>query len=238
MTLYRYVKATPRQSAKSGHAVGRKKKSNLLSGLLLIGGIILLANVTLPILVYQLRSKVNFGRKLLTPTGETNFQVLGEESVVDYSRPSSWFPTAPKLPPAPSKITHYTISIPKLKIEEAVVEIGGEDLMKSLIHYSGTALPGQHGNVVIFGHSILPQFFNPKNYKTIFSTLPNLEKGDEIFVNFDGIRYRYQVIRMLEVEPADISVLAQYYDSQYLTLVTCVPPGTYLKRLIIRAKLQ
>jgi len=229
MALYRYVKT------KSGRT---KRRLKLFSGVLLIGGVILLANVTLPILLYQLRSKTNFSQKLLTPASEKKTQILGEESTIDYSKPSSWFPTAPKLPPRPSKITHYSLSIPKLKIEEAVVEIGGEDLMKSLIHFSGTVLPGQYGNTVVFGHSVLPQFFNPKNYKTIFSTLPALEEGDEILVNFDGIFYRYQVIQIQEVKPTDISVLSQHYESRHLTLVTCVPPGTYLKRLIVRTELQ
>jgi len=229
MASYRYVKAKPGRT---------KKRLKLFSGVLLIGGAILLANVTLPILLYQLKSKANFSQKLLTPTTEKKTQILGEESTIDYSKPSSWFPTALELPPRPSKITHYSLSIPKLKIEEAVVEIGGEDLMKSLIHFPGTALPGQYGNSVVFGHSVLPQFFNPKNYKTIFSTLPALEEEDEILVNFDGVLYRYQVIQMQEVKPTDISVLTQHYDSQHLTLVTCVPPGTYLKRLVVRAKLQ
>lgn len=229
MTRYRYVKARPRR---------KKRRLSLLTGVLLIGGIILLANVTLPIFIYQLRSKTNFSQSFLSPRTETNTQVLGEELAIDYTKPSSWFPTAPKLPPRPSKITHYTVSVPELKIKEATVEIGGEDLMKSLIHYPGTALPGQPGDTIIFGHSVLPQFFNPENYKTIFSTLPTLEKGDEILVNFDGILYRYRVTKMFEVKPSDISVLAQHYDRRYLSLITCVPPGTYLKRLVVRARLE
>ena len=129
------------------------------------------------------------------------------------------------------------LAIPKLEIVQAVVQIGGEDLMKSLIHYPGTALPGQYGNAVIFGHSVLPQFFNPENYKTIFSTLPTLEGGDDIFLDFDGVTYHYQVTQIVETLPEDVSVLEQHYNGEYLTLVTCVPPGTYLKRLVIRGRL-
>jgi len=225
MALYRYVKAQPkRPSLDRPIASGKKRRLKFLAPFFLVSGLFLLLNAALPIFLYQLRTK-------------TNIQVLGEESILDYTKPSSWFPTAPRLPPRPSKITHYTLSIPKLKIKDAVVAIGGEDIRKSLIQYAGTALPGQYGNVVIFGHSALPQFFSPKNYKTIFSTLPTLEKGDEVLLNFDGILYRYRVIEMLEVSPTDVSVLAQYYDNRYLTLVTCVPPGTYLRRLIVRAEL-
>ena len=109
---------------------------------------------------------------------------------------------------------------------------------KSLVHYGGTALPGDWGNTVIFGHSVLPQFFNPKNYKTIFSTLPTLEKKDKILIDFDGITYFYEVYELKVVSPDDVSVLEQRYDTSYLSLVTCVPPGTYWKRLIVKARLK
>ena len=109
--------------------------------------------------------------------------------------------------------------------------------MESLIQYPGTALPGQYGNPVVFGHSVLPQFFNPQNYKTIFSTLPTLKEGDEILIDFDGITYRYEVVSLHEVLPENVSVLEQRYNTEYLTLITCVPPGTYLRRLVVTARL-
>ncbi len=227
MPVYCYLKKEPK-IVKTYH----KKFFGWLSFGLLFLGIVFLSSAFWPILSYEFKSR-QFSSSLISPV-----DVLGESTtVVDYSQPTTWFPTAPSLPPKPSKITHYNLSIPKLKIDQAVVQIGGEDLMKSLTQYPGTALPGQYGNTVIFGHSVLPQFFNPKNYKTIFSTLPTLEKGDEIFIDFDGIRYKYQVIEMQEVLPEDVSVLEQHYDSEYLSLITCVPPGTYLRRLVVKAKL-
>jgi sortase A len=92
---------------------------------------------------------------------------------------------------------------------------------------------------VVFGHSILPQFFDPKNYMSIFSTLPTIKQGDEILVYFDGITYKYIVRDMFEVRPDDIQILEQNTSGSYLTLVTCTPPGHPLKpkRLIVRAKL-
>lgn len=241
MALYRYVKFTGKSEVRGGFFLAEVSK--ILPFLLIVIGLFLIANAALPILSYQLTTSGRFKKGLVKPVPEQTLansysETLGATfSGIDYTKPSNWFPTAPKPTPWPSRITHYTISIPKLKIEEAAVEIGGEDLMKSLIQYSGTALPGYPGNTVIFGHSVLPQFFNPKNYKTIFSTLPTFEEKDEIFVNFDGILYRYQVIQIVEIDPSDVSVLEQRYDGEYLTLITCVPPGTYLKRLIVRAKL-
>lgn len=217
MALYLYLKATP-----------KAKNRSYLFPLILVGlGLVLLVNVSLPILLYQLKSD-QFRSSLVAPVSGYS---------VDFTQPQNWFPEAPQLPSLPSKITHYKLSIPKLGIDQAVVEIGAEDLAKSLIHYSGTAMPGQYGNPVIFGHSVLPQLFNPENYKTIFSTLPKLKKGDKILIDFDGVKYRYQIIEMVETRPGDVSVLEQHFDAEYLTLVTCVPPGTYLRRLVIKAQL-
>ncbi len=241
MALYRYVKAVNPVETREKLLLIRAGK--IFPFFLILAGFFLLANAALPIISYELITSFRFKQELIKPvsertTTESKTQILGEKiPEVDYTKPDNWFPSAEKPATRPSKITHYTLSIPELKIIDAVVEIGGEDLKQSLVHYPGTALPGDYGNVVIFGHSVLPQFFSPKNYKTIFSTLPTLEGGDEIFIDFDGISYRYRVIQMVEVGPEDISALEQHYDAEYLSLITCVPPGTYLKRLIVRAKL-
>lgn len=225
---YLYVKKTSRSQT---FAINQK----LLSVIFVLIGLVLIGSATVPIFFYQFFVSPSFP-KVIKPIPEE--EILGEQEEVDYTQVSNWFPEAPKLPPFPSKITHYTLSVPKLKISDAIVKIGGEDLKQSLIQYEGTAFPGQFGNTVIFGHSVLPQFFNPKNYLTIFSTLPTLKPKDEIIVDFDGVRYKYVILEMIEVSPSDISILEQRYDDSYLTLITCVPPGTYLRRLAVKAKLS
>jgi len=228
--LYCYLKTTPKAKAKVNF--------RLFSYFLTILGLFFVANAVFPIFLYKLKS-FRFSKSVLVSPVESSYNFYNDYSNYNsnYNNYRNWFSAVPQLPTHPSKITHYNLSIPKLKIESAVVTIGGEDLSESLIQYPGTALPGEYGNTVIFGHSVLPQFFNPKNYKTIFSTLPTLEEGDEILIDFDGVRYRYVVFKMIEVSPKDVSVLEQRYDGEYLSLVTCVPPGTYLRRLIVRAKL-
>lgn len=149
---------------------------------------------------------------------------------------NSWYPTKPQKKVV-SPVNAYTLSIPKLKIKDATVVMGGNDLSKSLIHYGGTGLPGEYGTTVVFGHSTLPQLFNPTDYKTIFSTLPTLKRGDEIFVTYDGVEYRYVIFDMIVTDPTDLSPLEQQFDNSYITLITCVPPGTTWKRLNVKAKL-
>jgi sortase A len=159
---------------------------------------------------------------------------------LDYTDATNWFNTKQvntSIKSHVSKISYYTLSIPALGIKNALVKVGGKDLKSSLVQYIGTALPGDLGNPVIYGHSVLPQFFDPKNYTRIFSTLHELSKGDEIDIQIDGVEYKYTVTDMYEVEPEDLSPLAQTYDGYHLTLITCTPPGTYLRRLIVKADL-
>ncbi|MDD4106449.1 MAG: sortase [Candidatus Shapirobacteria bacterium] len=167
--------------------------------------------------------------------------ILGDITT-DYTQLSNWFvddyDDSDQLVNTSNNQSTYYLTIPSLNIKDAVVTLGSMDLKKSLIQYPQTALPGQLGNTVVFGHSVLPQFFSPKNYLTIFSTLYKLKQGDEIILEYDRSTYKYVVEEMFEVKPTNLSVLEQRFDEKLLTLITCSPPGTYLRRLIIKAKLS
>ena len=205
----------------------------IISGL---SGVVILVYIFLPILNYNLNSTKY--ASYLSPVPNDTPVVPAKN--FDSTKASTWFTGgAESRDFEATSISYYNITIPKLKIDSAVVSIGGEDLSKSLIQYPGTAMPGKNGNAVIFGHSILPQFYDPKDYLAIFSTLPTLELGDEVVVNYDGVSYRYRVETKFEVSPTDLQVLEQDPSDSFLTLVTCVPPGHPLKprRLIVRARL-
>jgi len=201
-----------------------------------ISGIVILTGVIWPIVSYQTFSKEN-SQDLLNPVSvKGTFKVQND---LDLTKASNWFVGGEESSAfGQSKVGYYNISISKLKIKDAIVAIGGEDLSKSLIQYPGTALPGKRGNSVIFGHSVLPIFYNPKDYISIFSTLPTLKIGDDILINYDNISFKYRVESMFEVYPTDIQVLQQDNSDSFLTLVTCVPPGDprKSKRLIVRAR--
>lgn len=259
MALYRYVKAPPKRPRVL-------PVKTLVSTTMSLVGLGLILWVVYPIISFEITSKSKY-QSVVAPVPETEnvfawsppasqnqgTKVLSSETSsdqtdvesqnaydsteIDFTKASNWFPTKPQSHLNTLGQVYY-LSIPKLRIQDAKVKIGGEDLNESLIHYGGTGLPGDYGNAVIFGHSILPQFYDPTNYKAIFSLLPKLERGDEIFLKYDGVTYRYVVYAMEIASPDDISVLEQRYDSAYLSLVTCVPPGTYWKRLHVRARLE
>ena len=201
------------------------------------------ASAVFPILSYQLTYSGRFNQ-IINPLSSRFYNqsnhILGQDTA-DYTQLSNWFTdnsnSGSGLLSSSDTSTTYHLSIPSLKITDAQVIIGGNDLKSALIQYPQTALPGQPGSTVIFGHSVLPQFFNPKQYMTIFSTLYRLKTGDEISVTFDNITYKYLVNDIYETLPSDLSVLEQRFDGRYLTLVTCTPPGTYLRRLVIKAQI-
>lgn len=247
MPLYRYVKAVPQNRR-------RVRTKNLSFILMSVGGAIL-CWVIWPILSFVTLSSDMFSG-VITPIDDTPISAekrgplspialaagTGEvistsDQSVDLTNANTWYPAAPQKQSITSRVNTYSLSVPKLKISNATVTIGGDDLGASLVHYGGTGIPGEFGSTVIFGHSTLPQFYSPNNYKSIFSLLPTLDIGDEIDIFYDGVAYKYKVSEMVVVEATDLSVLEQKFDDSYLTLVTCVPPGTYWKRLNVRAKM-
>jgi len=219
-----------------------KKKKKYLSLIFLFSGLLLLAFVTVPIIKFQLQYASNL-KQIINPLSLTSYNrnssVLGDNT--DYTQLSNWF-TADSAASSNRLTTNdngskYFLAIPKLGIKDATVIIGSSDLKSSLIQYPQTALPGQLGNTVVFGHSVLPQLFNPKSYVSIFATLHTLKIGDEIILTYDGSVYKYIVSEMFEVKADDFSVLEQRYNDKTLSLITCSPPGTYLRRLVVRAEI-
>lgn len=230
-----------------GQESSSKKLAKTISIIMVILGSMTIGAVIGPVIGYFaiISPQLNSGRNMISPLPSTpDFQVLGSNTFsptvyrqLDYTKPENWFPEAGFPNQNISKITSYSISIPKIRVDSMTVTIGGTDLSKSLIQYPGTANPGELGAPVIFGHSILRQFYNPKSYISIFSTIMTLSPGDEIKIRYDGVAYNYRVIDKIEVKPEDIQILEQKYNGRYLKLVTCVPEGTYLRRGVVIAEL-
>ncbi len=108
-------------------------------------------------------------------------------------------------------------------------------LRSGVVHYASTAVPGQQGDVVIFGHSS-GLVWAPGSYKFVFTLLNELKPGDTILVDYKGTRYIYQVTGSQTVKPADMSILQQNSKQSELSLVTCTPVGTDKNRLVVHAR--
>jgi LPXTG-site transpeptidase (sortase) family protein len=114
------------------------------------------------------------------------------------------------------------------------------ELENGLSHFVKTAAPGQKGNMIISGHSS-NYIWAKGNYNHIFKDLNNLEVGDIVFVkvvqrNGRIIEYQYKVIDSFITAPNDEKIFAET-PTPTLTLSTCWPLGTNLRRVIIKAEL-
>lgn len=216
--------------------MNQKTLLRICGTIMALSGLVILFSTLFPILSYEWYAAQKYPT-LISPLVDTETAQYKFDNR-DYTRASNWV-SGVNAEFVSEEVKYFTVSIPKLFIDNATVAIGGEDLSENLIQFPGTALPGKVGNSVIFGHSILPTFYDPENYLAIFSTLDKLKSGDKVFVNYDGITYTYSVEDMFEVKPTDLEILAQSKGASYLSLVTCSPMGHPLKpkRLIVRAKL-
>lgn len=135
------------------------------------------------------------------------------------------------------------IIIPKASVDAPVVydmtSVKEEAVQKALengvLHFGGAPLPGQPGNSVFVGHSSnFP--WAPGDYKFVFIMLDKLEPTDKIYLNYNGVRYTYEVTSKKVVKPNDVSVLEGSLTPT-ATFITCTPVGTNTNRLVISAKL-
>ena len=141
---------------------------------------------------------------------------------------------------------NFAIIIPKLNTASPIVAdvdaTNQDEYLKALksgvAHARGTAYPGGVGNVYLFAHST-DTIFNIGRYNAVFFLIGHLQEGDEIDTYYRGRLYRYKVFDKKVVEPTDTQYLGTLPEGEKtLTLQTCYPPGTTIKRLVVLAKLE
>lgn len=115
-------------------------------------------------------------------------------------------------------------------------------LTKGVAQAKGTANPNEIGNMFIFSHSSV-NLLEATKYNSVFYLLSKLEKNDEIDIYYKNEKYKYKVTDKKIVSANDVSYLNRQPSiinpqSSTLTLMTCWPPGTNYKRLLIIATLS
>jgi sortase A len=136
--------------------------------------------------------------------------------------------------------------IPKINVEAPIVyDVGSladapvqKALEGGVVHYpipGADSLPGQAGNNVILGHSSNDVFDNG-GYKFVFVQLDKLSAGDTFYINHEGKRHTYRVTDKFIINPDEVSRLIIDTNKPMTTLVTCTPPGTALRRLVVTAE--
>lgn len=122
------------------------------------------------------------------------------------------------------------LRIPRIHLDVPV--LGSTDditLNRGVGRITGTAAPGQKGNIGIAGHR-----------DSFFQNLKEVNRGDEIELETTTTSEIYVVDRILVTGEDDLSVL-QPRDSQSLTLVTCYPfhyVGPAPRRFVVQATIK
>ncbi len=130
------------------------------------------------------------------------------------------------------------IEAPVVYVEEKSEKTYQAALQNGVVHYPGTAKPGEAGNVYIFGHSS-DYLWSRGNYKTVFALLPRVEIGALVNLsNEEGEIFTYTITDKFVASPKDTQLLSQDTGGKkILTLQTSYPIGTALKRYIVIAEL-
>lgn len=99
-----------------------------------------------------------------------------------------------------------------LPVASTVIKTGTWEISETGASYLvGSGIPGEKGNVVIYGH----------NKKLLFGPILSLKKGDQVRIkNTKGDEYEYLVEEIKTVNPDQVEVLLPTKEA-VLTLYTC-----------------
>lgn len=219
---------------KTGKSKRNRKYLLYLSNILILGGMTYLAVLFFPIIKPEIEYLLRRWRHIEYQVASSSAAPINDKNA----------PTSEPLTIVP-KSTDFGIVIEKINLNSPVqpnVDVATKEgywriLENSIAHAKGTKYPGQNGNTYIFAHSTV----NPldiNKYNAVFTLLHKLEQGDRIITFYHGTRYDYFVESKEIVDPLNTKPLTNDYDEPVLTLQTCYPPGTDLKRLIITAKMK
>ena len=135
-------------------------------------------------------------------------------------------------------VASLRIKAPVHYVAEDAEAVFQQALQNGVVHYPGTAQPGEPGNVYIFGHSS-DNAWAKGQYKTVFALLPRIEKGAPILLSdAEGRIFTYLVRDNFSISVRDRRWLSQENsERRLLTLQTSYPVGTSLGRYIVVAEL-
>lgn len=141
----------------------------------------------------------------------------------------------PSMPEQPVRVTARKINLDASVSNPATTSVDVLDnaLLKGAVRYPTSAVLGEEGTVLIFGHSSYLPVVHNQNYKA-FDGIQNLKPGDTVSVYSGTLEYRYAVTGVrLANATEDVVELPQ--SGRHLVLVTCNSFATKSDRFIVNA---
>lgn len=135
----------------------------------------------------------------------------------------------------PMKVMIPAIGLTASVANPTTTDIGALDtaLLSGAVRYPTSALLGEEGNVVLFGHSSYLPVVNNKAYKT-FDGIQKLVAGDLIMVYSSDQVYTYKVEAVAK-EDAATAAIPLAVSGKVLTLSTCDSFGEKSDRFVVTA---
>jgi sortase A len=131
--------------------------------------------------------------------------------------------------PTPGPEQAVQIQIPAIQVDAPVVQGDGwEQLKKGVAQHTGTANPGQIGNLVLSAHNDV--------FGEIFRDLDHLQPGDQVIVYTGGHSFTYIINDVQIVSPTAVEVMAPTADPT-ITLISCYPYMVDNKRIVVQGSL-
>jgi LPXTG-site transpeptidase (sortase) family protein len=148
--------------------------------------------------------------------------------------------TAKKLVSDGPNLGENRLYIPKINVDVAVVDIDGNEkaaLELGAVHRApDNGNPAKGGNFVVAAHrfhmGLTPELTRKKSP---FYRIDQLATGDQLYVDYKGTRYAYEVTRKQQVSPNATEIEKRTKDDQ-LTLYSCSLAGPDAGREVIHAK--
>ena len=162
--------------------------------------------------------------------GETASQTQTAESALAPAGP----PSALHIPKI--IIPDISSSAPIVLPKHSDLDTLNHALTKGVVHYPGSAMPGEYGNAFFFGHSTGLAVVNNKSY-AVFNRLQELKLGHVVRLRYGTREYWYRVTSM-KIKKADEAIvdLSPSKTRRLLTLSTCRIFGAKDDRFVVEAE--
>lgn len=148
--------------------------------------------------------------------------------------------TAKKLTAQKPSLDENRLYIPKINVDVAIVKINGDEktaLEKGAVHRAPeSGNPSTGGNFVLAAHRFQLGFTPTQTrQKSPFYHIDQLNTGDQLYVDYYGTRYAYEVTERKDVSPTATEIEG-HTETPQLTLYSCELAGPQAGREVVLAK--
>lgn len=146
---------------------------------------------------------------------------------------------SPAIPKTQESIVENRLYIPKIDVNIGYSPGDARVLHDKAWHrFPERGDPKNGGNFILAAHRFEIGFWpGETRRKSPFYRLNLLESGDAVYVDYEGIRYRYEVVKRYRVEPDAVSIEDPSPGVEKMTLYSCTLKGAKDGREVVEAVL-